>query len=95
MRNEALPINESDPMDLPWNPPRVARKVFRPVCRRASLIAPSTASVPLLMKKLHPSSPGVTAASSFASAARQGSSNSWLLSAMRPIWSCTALTILG
>ncbi len=58
-------------------------------------MAPSMASVPLLMKKEFCSSPGVTSASTRASAARQGSSSSWLLSAMRSIWSVTALTIFG
>ncbi len=58
-------------------------------------MAPSMASVPLLMKKAFCRSPGVTMASSLASAARQGSSSSWLLSAIRRIWSATAFTIFG
>ena len=58
-------------------------------------MAPSIASVPLLMKKEFCRSPGVTSASTLASAARHGSSSSWLLSAMRWSWSVTALTIVG
>ena len=73
----------------------VEMKVFRLVYSRVSLMAPSMASVPLLMKKEFCRSPGVTSARTLASAARQGSSSSWLLSAMRCIWSVTALTILG
>ncbi len=88
-------MSESEPIDFPWKPPSVEMKVCRLVYSRASLIAPSMASVPLLMKNEFWRSPGVTSASTFASAARQGSSSSWLLSAMRPSWSVTALTILG
>ena len=58
-------------------------KLVRPVKTRASLIAPSTASVPLLMKKEYCRSPGVISPSSSASAPRSGSSSSCEDSGMR------------
>ena len=63
------------------NAPLVAIKVNFPRgdwYALASLIAASTDSVPLLLKKLYFSLPGVKAASVFASMARSGSSSSWL-----------------
>jgi hypothetical protein len=81
LRKVDFAVADSAPRDLPWNAPLVAIKVNFPRgdwYALASLIAASTDSVPLLLKKLYFSLPGVKAASVFASMARSGSSSSWL-----------------
>ena len=94
-RYSHLPSSDSEPQLLPWNPRIELMKFVRPVKTRASLIAPSTASVPLLMKKEYCRSPGVISPSSSASAPRSGSSSSCDESGMRWSWSATAFRILG
>jgi hypothetical protein len=48
-------VSDTLPKDRPWNEPIIAMMFCRPVAYRASLIAPSTASVPEFVRKLaHP-----------------------------------------
>ncbi len=58
-------------------------------------MAPSMASVPLLIKKQSWSSPGASSPKSWASAPRRGSKSSCELKGMRSSWDFTARTILG
>jgi len=44
-------VTDAAPSVRPWNPPSKARIAGRPVARRASLSAPSTASEPEFRKK--------------------------------------------
>ncbi len=76
MRKTALEVALREPMDFPWNPPIAAIKLERSVCKRASFIAPSTDSVPLLVKKQYCKSPGVIISTSLANMARSGSRSS-------------------
>jgi len=66
-----LDVALKEPMDLPWKAPMVEIIPVRFVCRRASFNAPSTDSVPLLVKKQYCKSPGVIMANNLASIARR------------------------
>src|SRR5664279_1734104 len=44
-------VSETEPYVRPWNAPRNATRYCRLVAKRASLIEPSTASVPELVRK--------------------------------------------
>ena len=88
-------MSDSEPYDLPWNPRIVEMKPDFSVYRRASFMAPSTASVPLLMKKHFCRFPGAISPRISASAPRSGSRSSWLESGIRSSWRRTASTILG
>ncbi len=47
-----LAVRETEPYERPWNESSIAMTYCRPVAKRASLIAPSTASVPEFVRKL-------------------------------------------
>ena len=60
-----LAVSDTLPKDRPWNEPIIAMMFCRPVAYRASLIAPSTASVPEFVRKLRaPSANGAIRSSS-------------------------------
>ncbi len=67
-----LPVTASVALVRPWNPVSSAMNSLRPVKARASRMAPSTASAPLLQKNVFSSRPGVTSASRCASAPTTG-----------------------
>ncbi len=86
----------SEPIVLPWNALTATMNPFLCVYILASLMAPSTASVPLAQKKLYLMSPGVMSAMSRASTPRSGSISSWLGIGVRSVsWFLTASTISG
>ncbi len=94
-RNTALPVTDRLPIDFPWNEFSVEMKPRRRVNRRASLSAPSTASVPLLQKNVRRSLPGVTSASRRPASAVIGFTRYWLWSGIRSSCSLTAATTSG
>jgi len=69
-----LPVTARVALVRPWKPVSRAMNSVRPVKARASLIAPSTASAPLLEKKVFCSAPGDTSASRAASSPTTGTS---------------------
>ena len=58
-------VSESAPMVRPWKPPSKAMIPGRPVWKRASLMAPSTASVPEFVRKTRAGSRNGAMAASF------------------------------
>src|SRR5581483_6104308 len=62
-RYSGLPPTDNEPNVSPWKLPKKLTKPERPVYLRAVLSAPSTASVPLLVKYVTDSGDGATSAS--------------------------------
>ena len=89
------PVAVKEPKVLPWNAFSAATNFFRPVARRATFRQPSTASVPLLQKKLYCRPPGVISASFSASFAAGSLNNTLPHMGMLCNSRSTASTIFG